>query len=240
MVRRRLSALLLVTLLASGCSALEESLACPGQDCPPELRAVADDAAAVDGVTEVDLAWRYYNLDHGTSGGLDVHASVSGRRAASVLAGRLADLYDASKVEPVDRLRVTVVPEPEVSRRDDQESTAGGKLSSGAQVGCEDTRCSDQLAAFETAFADASVAGEATLGDVAWTPAAPDDVLSTATTSVELTSTAGLLDAAQLQSLTGSVLDVARDAGLFAVGDVSLLIHYQRRVEFSFDFEPKQ
>ena len=223
----------LLALAAGGCSAGQESLECPGQDCPAELRSVADDTAGLDVVTSVDRTWRFYTLDHGHSGGVEVHASVGTRQQAQALAGRISGVYQHSGVEKVDTISVVVVPDPERAVRDDSATLLGGEASPGAEVPCARDRCGDEIAGFEDAFASDPLARVATLESVRWTSDGRD-----AETDVEVTSTAGLMAPSDLRSLENRVLDVAQDAGLPDIGDVRVLIHYQRRVDFSFAYHP--
>ncbi len=148
----------LLALAAGGCSAVQESLECPGKDCPAELRSVADDTAGLDGVTSVDRTWRFHTLDHGHSGGVEVHASVGTRQQARALAGRIAGIYQHSRVEKVDTISVVVVPDPERAVRDDSATLLGGEASPGAEVPCARDRCGDEVAGFEDAFAADPVA----------------------------------------------------------------------------------
>jgi hypothetical protein len=232
MVLGRALAVVLLALAVGGCSALQESLQCPGEDCPEELRAVADDTAALDGVTAVDRAWRFSNLDHGHSGGVDVHAAVRTREEAGSLARAIAGIYRDSGVEPVDSISVVVVPDPELARPDDAETVRGGETP--GAVSCAQDRCAARTEAFERAYADAAVADDAALESATWVSraGAPE-------TRIALTATADRLDQAGLRELEDRALDVAESAGLADIGDVRVLIRYQRRVEFAFTFHPR-
>lgn len=222
-----------LVLLGSGCSAVQESLECPGEHCPRALRGVADAAAAVDGVTAVDRAWRFANLDKGSGGGVDVHASVSTRAQARPIALRLRDLYAASEVETVDTVSVRVVPEPERARPADQDVLAGGRIAPGAEPPCADDRCTAAVSAFRDAFAADPVAGVARLEGARWV-AAPDGWKPQ--TRIEVDAPGPTLDASGFHELENRILEIAKDCGLTDIGDVHAYFHYRQRVEFSFFF----
>ncbi|MCW2792887.1 MAG: hypothetical protein JWO76_1985 [Nocardioides sp.] len=221
----------LAGLLASGCSSIQESLECPGDDCPASLKAVLDKSAKVPGVTAVDRAWRFNNIDHGHTGGVDVHASVSDARAAGDLAADIADIYRDSDVEAVSRISVRVVPDPEVAEPDTQEGTLGGGPTAGADVPCAAQECTDEVAAFEQAFAGDALADGAGLGKVEWVA---DDYRPY--TSIEVTASEGPMDATELAAFRDDLLDLAKGAGLTDLGQVKTVIHYQKRLEFDFSY----
>lgn len=229
--------LLAVTIAVSlgttaACSAVQESLECPGEDCPESLRAVAEQSADVPEVTAVDRAWRFYTIDRGHSGGVDVHAGVTTEREARTVAAAIATIYRDSDVEAVERVSVRVVPEPETSEPDTQESTLGTGPSESSDVPCATEGCAKQVADFEQAFADDASAGEATLGEVSWVA---DDYRPY--TSIEVTAPDTVMDAEAFEDFRGHILDLAQDAGLGEIGQVRTVIHFQRRLEFSFDFD---
>ncbi|MCW2843565.1 MAG: hypothetical protein JWN22_1481 [Nocardioides sp.] len=227
-----LTGVFLAGLLTAGCSSVQESLECPGEDCPASLKAVADGAAEVPGVTSVDRAWRFHNIDKGHSGGVDVHAEVSDERAARSIATDIAALYRDSDVAAVSRISVRVVPEPEASEPDTEEGTLGGGPTASADVPCAAEGCVDEVAAFEQEFADGALAGDATLGDVGWVA---DDYRPY--TSIEVTAPDAAMDATELAAFRDDVLDVARSAGLTDLGQVKTVIHYRKRLEFDFTFD---
>ena len=217
--------------LAGACTAVQESLSCPGESCPAALRAVGDEARQVPRVTSVERAWRFSNIDHGASGGVDVHASVGTESEAHRVAAALATIYRDSGVQPVDHVDVLVVPEPERGRRDDAESVTSGEVSSVGAVSCADDECAAEVAAFRDAYADAAVAGEATLDAVSWTVDGDDPC-----TRIEVTATGDPMSPPAFQDFERRIVDVAQVAGLADIGDVRTLVHYRRRVEFSFTF----
>lgn len=223
-------AFVLLAVLGS-CSALQESLSCPGESCPSELREVADRVAELPQVTSVDRTWRFANVDHGPTGGADVHASVATARDARRVAAAIADLYRASDVEVVDQVHVVVVPDPERVRADEAEATLVGDASDVAAVACADDRCAREVARFEDAFAAAAVADGATLGSVAWTNDDGDPA-----TRIEVTAPVATWDRARLRAFESEIQQVAESAGLVDIGDVRTVVHYRRRVEFSFMF----
>lgn len=224
-----------LALLGSGCTTLQESLSCPGESCPSELRAVGDAAARVPRVTAVDRSWRFHNLDHGESGGVDVHASVGTEREARRVATAVSAVYRDSDVEPVDHVDVLVVPDPERGRPEDASSFSSGEVGGAADVPCADDECAEQLAGFEEAFAGAAVADEATLDSVSWSVDGDAPC-----TRIEVTATGDLMDPEAFREFEGRIVAVARSAGLPDIGDVRTLVHYQRRVEFSFVFDTRE
>lgn len=227
-----LAAVFLAGCLTAGCSSVQESLECPGDDCPASLQAVADGAAAVPGVTAVDRTWRFHNIDKGHSGGVDVHAEVADERAARSIATDIAALYRDSDVEAVSQISVRVVPEPEAAEPDTDEGTLGGGPTASADVPCAADGCADEVSAFEQEFADGALADGATLGAVGWVA---DDYRPY--TSIEVTAPDAAMDATELTAFRDRVLDVARRAGLTDLGQVKTVIHYQRRMEFDFIFD---
>ena len=224
-----------LALLGSACSTLQESLSCPGESCPSELRAVGDEAAQVRRVTAVDRSWRFHNLDHGESGGVDVHATVGSEREARRVAAAISVIYRDSDVEPVDHVDVLVVPDPERGRPEDTSSFSSGRVGGAAEVPCADDQCDGRLADFEESFAADAVADEATLDSVSWSVDGDAPC-----TRIEVTATRDLMDPAAFQDFEGRIVDVARSAGLPDIGDVRTLIHYQRRVEFPFVFATRE
>ncbi|GAA2148677.1 hypothetical protein GCM10009844_27360 [Nocardioides koreensis] len=227
-----LAAVAALASLAGACTAVQESLSCPGESCPAALRAVGDEARQVPRVTSVERAWRFYNVDHGASGGVDVHASVRTESEARRVAAALSTIYQDSGVEPVDRVDVVVVPEPERGRRDDTESVTSGAASSSGAVPCADDDCAAEVAAFRAAFADAPVADEATLDAVSWRADGQDPG-----TRIEVTATGEPMSPAAFRDFERRIVDVAQAAGLADIGDVRTLVHYRQRVEFSFTFD---
>lgn len=221
--------------LAGACAAVQESLSCPGADCPAELRAVGDEARRVPRVTSVDRAWRFSNIDRGASGGIEVHASVGTESEASRVATALSAIYRGSGVEPVDRVDVVVVPEPERGRPDDSESVTSGDVSSVGAVPCADDGCAAEVAAFEDAFADAPVAGTARLDAASWAADGDDPG-----TRVEVTATGDPMSPSDFEDFERRIVAVARDAGLTDIGDVRTIVHYRERVEFSFTFDTQK
>lgn len=234
LVRRAFLCTVMVASLAgaaSACTALQESLECPGDDCPAALQSVADDAAGVPGVTGVDRAWRFFNFDKGHSGGVDVHASVDGESAAQEVARKVATIYEQSEVEPVDQVSVGVVPDPERAEPHEGSVTLGGDVSDLADVSCAAEECVDQVAGFSDAFAASDLGEVATLESAAWVGERYPK------TVIEVTAPDELMDPAAFRELENQVLDIAQSAGLPDIGDVRTVISYQRRVEFSFSFD---
>ena len=219
-------------VVLGGCSGIQESLACPGEDCPASLQAVADGAADVDGVTAVDRTWRFSNIDKGSSGGVDVRASVTTEAEAKPLARAIADLYAASKVETVDGITVHVVPDPELSRPAEGGGATSKGFSEGTDVACAPAACADEVAAFESAFADAPLAGEATLDDAGWAPGAVSPE-----TTLELSVEGQVWDAEEVDAFRDEVFALAEKSGLFDIGNVRTVIHYDEQVDFRFTFD---
>lgn len=218
-------------LVTGSCSSVQQSLECPGEDCPESLQTVAEKSAQVPEVTGVDRAWRFFNIDKGDSGGVDVHASVVTRSDARAVADAISAIYQGSKIEHVDNVSVVVVPDPERAEQHDTESILGGKAGAVAEVPCAVDECAEEVAGFEDAFAAAPLAEGATLESVAWVG---DD---NPRTVIEVTAPDEPMDAAAFKDFESRLLDVTQDAGLPDIGDVRTLIHYQRRVEFSFQFD---
>lgn len=215
-----------------GCSQIQESLECPGDDCPAQLRDVADESGELAGVTEVVRAWRFSNLDRGHSGGVDVRATVGTERGARLLAERIAEVYLDGDLDPVDMVSVVVVPDPEQSERDTSESTRGGVPDDVEEVSCAVERCAAELAAFEDALARDPVGAEVSLAAVGWVAEAGDPH-----TDVELSIEREALTEEGLAEVRERVLVVAEESGLLEIGDVRTLISHDRGVQFAFDFE---
>lgn len=220
------------TLLGAGCSAVQESLECPGEHCPAALKAVVVRAGEVPGVTTVDRAWRFHNIDKGHSGGVEVHAGVADERAARSLAARLAGIYRDSDVEAVSRISVRVVPDPEIAEPDTEEGTLGGGPTESADVPCAARQCADEVAGFERDFAGDPLSDGATLGKVAWVA---DDF--SPYTSIEVTASGEAMDATELGDFRSDILHLAENSGLTDLGQIKTVIHYQKRVAFDFSFD---
>ncbi len=222
-----------LVLLGGSCSTVQESSSCPGHRCPAALQRVGDEAARVSQVTSVDRSWRFHNIDRGASGGVDVHASVGTKHEAQQVATAIWTIYRDSAVEPVDHVDVLVVPEPERDRPGVGESVTVGGAS--AAAACADDRCAAVVAGFRGSFADADVAGEATLDSVSW---ASDD--GGPCTRIEVTATGDPMTPAAFREFESRIVDTARAAGLTDIGDVRTLVHYRARVEFSFTFDTQE
>lgn len=218
----------------SSCSLLQESLECPGDDCPDALQSVADRAADVPGVTAVDRTWRFFNSVKGHSGGVDVHASIEGERDAQAIAGKISAIYDQSEVERVDSVSVGVVPDPERAEPHEGALTLGGEVSDPADVACAADECVDEVAEFTDAFAASDLGEGATLESATWMGGSHPG------TVIEVTAPDDLMDPAAFREFENEVLDIAQSAGLPDIGDVRTLISYQRRVEFSFSFDTEE
>ena len=225
---RVVPALVAAALLATGCSALQESLECPGEHCPDALQAVADDTARLPGVTSVDRTWRFYNLDHGNSGGVDLHATVAGESDARALAEQVFPLYEESEVEPVDHLSVLVVPDPERAEPDVDRVSTGSPELDRDNVPCAADGCATEVAAFEDAFA-ADLAQEANLVSATWV-----GEVGHPHTTLRVTAPDETMDHDAIAAFQHRVLDVAEEAGLMKIGVVETIIRYRSRVEFSF------
>lgn len=226
---------ILAGLLAAGCSAVQESLECPGTDCPPALKAVADGSASVPQVTSVDRAWRFYNIDKGHSGGVEVHANVADEQAAQAVASRIAGIYRDSEVEAVSRISVRVIPDPEVAEPGTEEGTLVSGPSQSADVTCAAKQCADEVAGFVQDFAGDPLSAGATLGKVAWVA---DDYRPY--TSIDITASDEALTPDDLADFRSDVLRLARASGLTELGQVKTVIHYQKRVAFDFSFDGNQ
>lgn len=215
-------------LLLTGCASMSESLACPGEQCPSGLAAVADEVSRAPGVTGVDRTWRRHTLSDRPSGGVDLHAAVSDDAAARSVAERAAALYRAQDVGRVDRIEVRVVPDPEIGVRRTLETVLGGGPSYATDVSCAAVRCLGSLMGFRDAFAD-SLGEVAVLNAAGWDPGGQrPEVL------VELTVPNVVLDAAGYRDLRERLCALAVRTRLVDDGRVRAVIHFRERVEYTY------
>lgn len=215
-------------LILSGCASMNESLACPGEQCPAALAAVADEVARAPGVTGVERTWRRHSLSDGPSGGVDLHAAVSDDAAARSVAEGVAALYRAQDVDRVDRIEVRVVPDPEIGARRTRETVLGGGPSYAADVPCAAVRCLGALKAFRDAFAD-SLGEVAVLDAATWDPGGQRPEVS-----VEVTVPNVVLDAAGYRDVRERLRALAVRTGLVDDGQVRAVIHFLERVEYTY------
>lgn len=180
----------------------------------------------------MERAWRFYNLDRGNRGGVDVHAEVATKREARSIGTQLRDLYVASAVEPVDVIVIRVVPDPERPEQAEEDLAAARGFSEGTSVSCVATRCADERATFGAAFAGDSLRDVVTLDRTSW---ASDDFAPE--TTVEVSAGSEILDSDSLSDVVDRVQDLAERVGLFDVGYVRTVVHYNRLLKYDFLFE---
>jgi hypothetical protein len=217
----------------ASCSSVQSTEACPGTDCPAELGAVADGVAATDDVLELVRVTRSSHLEKGTSGGVSVVAGVPTADDAARLAQRLAGVYLAGDLDPVDRVVVDVRPSPEATTPDDQSGWQGGNVFAASEVPCAATGCVAQLQELRAAVAD-ELGAELTVDTTTWNPDPSPPV-----TLVEGTIAASSADQADVNEIARRLATVAADVGALEWGDFRWTLSFSRATVFSFTFDGK-
>jgi hypothetical protein len=215
----------------ASCSSVQSAEACPGPDCPAELAAVADGVAATDGVVELVSVTRSSHLEKGTSGGVSVVAVASGADDAATLARRLAEVYLAGDLDPVDRVLVDVRPTPGVTSPDEQEGWQGGTASTASEVPCAPTECSGELEELRAAVLD-EFGADLAVDAATWNPD-----LSPPVTLVECTIAASSVDQSEVNEIARRLATVAADVGALEWGDFRWALSFSRSTVFSFTFD---
>lgn len=231
-VLRSLGVLALTALLGlASCSSVQSTEACPGKDCPAELGAVADSVTATDDVLELVRVTHSSHLEKGTSGGVSVVAVARTADDAASLAQRLAGVYLAGDLDPVDRILVDVRPSPGTTTPDDQSGWQGGTAGDASQVACAPTECAAQLQELRAALAD-EFGADLTIDAATWVPDRSPPVIQ-----IECTIAAAAVDQAEVNEIARRLATVAADAGALEWGDFRWTLSFLRSTVFSFTFD---
>jgi hypothetical protein len=138
---------LVATVLAlTGCAAednpLDNASTCPGDSCRPDVQELFDQIADVDGVADVVEVHREQVVGKPERVTVRVTASPGSGAAGRALAGRVADVVEASRVAP-DQSAVTLVWAPTETVDDTVGWTSHQAPPDGS---CTDPSCASELA----------------------------------------------------------------------------------------------